>query len=57
MPQPRLRPYNWGPSFGGPIVRDRTHFFLSYDQTAHSQPFIRDIRAQRPAQLGLGIVF
>ncbi|MYG75448.1 MAG: carboxypeptidase regulatory-like domain-containing protein, partial [Acidobacteria bacterium] len=36
--------YNWGASFGGPIVRDRTHFFLSYDQTARSQPFIRDIR-------------
>ena len=36
--------YNWGASFGGPIVRDRTHFFLSYDQTARSQPFLRDIR-------------
>ena len=36
--------FNWGASFGGPIVRDRTHFFLSYDQTARSQPFIRDIR-------------
>ena len=36
--------YNWGASFGGPIRRDRTHFFLSYDQTARSQPFIRDIR-------------
>ena len=35
---------NWGASFGGPIVRDRTHFFLSYDQTARSQPFLRDIR-------------
>ena len=36
--------YNWGASFGGPIVRDRTHFFLSYDQTARSQPFIQDVR-------------
>ena len=46
--------YNWGASFGGPIVRDRTHFFLSYDQTARSQPFIRDIRGagQYDAVLG-----
>ena len=36
--------YNWGASFGGPIVRDRTHFFLSYDQTARRQPFIQNIR-------------
>lgn len=38
--------YNWGASFGGPIVEDRTHFFLSYDQTARSQPFIQDIRGR-----------
>ncbi len=38
--------YNWGSSFGGPIVRDRTHFFLSYDQTARSQPFLQDIRGR-----------
>ncbi len=38
--------YNWGSSFGGPVVRDRTHFFLSYDQTARSQPFLRDIRGR-----------
>ena len=29
-----FRRYNWGASLGGPIRRDRTHFFLSYDQTA-----------------------
>ncbi len=38
--------YNWGSSFGGPVVRDRTHFFVSYDQTARSQPFLRDIRGR-----------
>ena len=41
-----FRRYNWGASLGGPIRRDRTHFFLSYDQTAQNQPFLRDIRGR-----------
>ncbi len=41
-----FRRYNWGGSLGGPIRRDRTHFFFSYDQTAQSQPFLRDIRGR-----------
>ena len=41
-----FRRYNWGASLGGPIRRDRTHFFVSYDQTAQHQPFLRDIRGR-----------
>ena len=41
-----FRRYNWGASLGGPIRRDRTHFFVSYDQTAQNQPFLRDIRGR-----------
>ena len=41
-----FRRYNWGASLGGPIRRDRTHFFVSYDQTAQRQPFLRDIRGR-----------
>ena len=41
-----FRRYNWGASLGGPIRRDRTHFFFSYDQTAQRQPFLRDIRGR-----------
>ena len=41
-----FRRYNWGASVGGPLVRDRTHFFLSYDQTARRQPFLREIRGR-----------
>ncbi len=41
-----FRRYNWGGALGGPIRRDRTHFFLSYDQTAQGQPFLRDIRGR-----------
>ncbi len=33
-----FRRYNWGASLGGPIRRDRTHFFVSYDQTAQDEP-------------------
>ena len=41
-----FRRTNWGASLGGPIRRDRTHFFVSYDQTAQNQPFLRDIRGR-----------
>ena len=41
-----FRRANWGASLGGPIRRDRTHFFLSYDQTAQNQPFLRNIRGR-----------
>ena len=41
-----FRRANWGASLGGPIRRDRTHFFLSYDQTAQDEPFLRDIRGR-----------
>ena len=41
-----FRRYNWGASFGGPVRRDRTHFFVSYDQTARRQPFLEEIRGR-----------
>ena len=41
-----FRRANWGASLGGPIRRDRTHFFLSYDQTSQNQPFLRNIRGR-----------
>ncbi len=29
---------NWGLSIGGPISKDRTHFFFSYDDTERTEP-------------------
>jgi len=35
---------NYGLSIGGPIAKDRTHFFFSFDQTERDEPFRRDLR-------------
>ena len=37
---------NWGASVGGPIARDRTHFFVSYDQTSRDEPFRDDFQTR-----------
>ncbi len=37
---------NYGASFGGPIVRDQTHFFLTFDQRERSLPFTDDLRTR-----------
>ena len=31
--KPAYRRHQWGGSFGGPIVEDRTHFFFAYERT------------------------
>lgn len=35
---------NWGVSLGGPIVKDKTHFFAAVDQTSRDTPFTSNIR-------------
>jgi outer membrane receptor protein involved in Fe transport len=32
QPKPRLRQQQWGGSFGGPVIRDRTFFFGDYER-------------------------
>ena len=34
---------NYGISLGGPIAKDKTHFYLSYDQTNRDQPITRSL--------------
>jgi len=34
---------NWGVSVGGPIQRDRTHFFFAYDHSQRDSPFVDNI--------------
>ncbi len=35
---------NYGLSIGGPISKDKTHFFFSYDQTNRDEPITRSLR-------------
>lgn len=37
---------NYGASIGGPIKKDRTHYFFSFDQTDRTEPFSRSINAR-----------
>ncbi len=37
---------NWGATIGGPIKRDRVHYFFSYDQTDRTNPFIDRLRTR-----------
>ena len=34
---------NWGATIGGPLKRDKTHYFVSLDQTSRDQPFSRSL--------------
>jgi len=35
---------NYGVSLGGPIAKDKTHFYLAWDQTSRDEPFKEDLR-------------
>ena len=37
---------NWGLTAGGPISRDKAHFFFSYDHTKRTSPFLEDLRTR-----------
>lgn len=37
---------NYGASIGGPIKKDQTHYFFSFDQTDRTEPFSRSINAR-----------
>ena len=37
---------NWGLSLGGPIAKDKTHFFFSYDQTLRNSPTFNSLGSE-----------
>src|SRR3989441_542041 len=46
--RPPYRRYQYGGSLGGPIVKDKTHFFLTYEGTKESQFFTVNTRGIWP---------
>ncbi|MFQ5790961.1 MAG: TonB-dependent receptor domain-containing protein, partial [Acidobacteriota bacterium] len=46
--KPDFRRYQYGGSIGGPIVRDRTHFFFSYERTDEDQFYTINTRGVFP---------
>ena len=43
QPKPELKWDDWGATFGGPIIKDKLHFFVSYEKNKDTQ----DLRPQR----------
>jgi outer membrane receptor protein involved in Fe transport len=41
-----FRRRNWGLTAGGPIVRDKAHFFVSYDHTKRTSPLEDNLRVR-----------
>ncbi len=52
-PKPDFERYNYGATFGGPIVRDRSFYFVSYERWAQDLPVISTIRPDNAALLGI----
>ena len=47
-PEPEFQRYNYGGTVGGPLVRDRSFYFLSYERWSQDLPWCR--RSPRPTQ-------
>jgi len=47
-PKPDYRRYQYGGAIGGPIVRDKTHFFFAYERTDETNFFTVSTRGVHP---------
>ena len=41
QPKPELKWDDWGATFGGPIIKDKLHFFLSYEKNKDTKTSVR----------------
>jgi len=51
--KPEFRRQQWGGTFGGPIVKDRTFFFAAYERYKEDTPYNDSVSAANAATIGL----
>lgn len=52
-PEPEFQRYNYGATAGGPLVRDRSFYFLSYERWSQDLPVVSTITPANAALLGI----
>jgi hypothetical protein len=52
-PDPEFERYNYGATVGGPLVRDRSFYFLSYERWSQDLPVVSTITPQNAQLLGI----
>lgn len=52
-PQPEFERYNYGGTAGGPIARDRSFYFVSYERWSQDLPVVSTITPANAAALGI----
>ena len=52
-PEPEFQRYNYGGTLGGPVTRDKSFFFLSYERWSQDLPVVSTITPANAAVLGI----
>jgi hypothetical protein len=52
-PKPEFQRYNYGATAGGPVVKDRSFYFASYERWSQDLPVVSTITPQNAAALGI----
>lgn len=52
-PEPEFQRYNYGATLGGPLLRDRSFYFLSYERWSQDLPVVSTITPANAALLGI----
>jgi hypothetical protein len=52
-PKPEFERYNYGGTVGGPLAKDRSFFFVSYERWSQNLPVVSTITPQNAALLGI----